>query len=155
MTGVDAVLTIVPLTWVVTWPFSLSDKSLERPKSATFAFKCSSNRMLFDFMSLWMMGGSASSCRYARPLAEPSATLSLLLQSNLIPDFPAYGSDCWMVSLFISVSYVVRWRNGSSIRTWQRFLETPIGNILIYQHLFTQLKAETQEAHDIFMVNPW
>lgn len=51
------------MTWVLTWPLSVSDTSLERPKSATLAVRCSSMRMLLDLTSLWMMGGSASSWR--------------------------------------------------------------------------------------------
>jgi hypothetical protein len=86
-------LTIVPLTWVETWPFSLSDTSLERPKSATFAVKLSSSKILVDFTSLWIMGGLANSCKYASPLAEPRAIRSLLFQSSWYPDFPAIHID--------------------------------------------------------------
>nr|GMD47162.1 hypothetical protein PHYPA_001035 [Ipomoea batatas] len=62
-------LTNVPLTWVLTCPLPASPKSFERPKSATLAFKLSSSKMLLDLTSLCMMGGSASSCKYAKPLA--------------------------------------------------------------------------------------
>lgn len=87
-------LTNVPLTWVETCPFSLSDTSLDKPKSATFAVKFSSNNILVDFTSLWIMGGLASSCKYASPLAEPRAMRSLLFQSRWISDLPATHIDC-------------------------------------------------------------
>ena len=40
------------------------------------------------FMSLWMMGGVTSSWRYARPLAEPSAIISLRRQFIREPPRP-------------------------------------------------------------------
>lgn len=86
-------LTSVPLTWVETWPFSLSDTSLDKPKSATFAVKFSSSKILVDFTSLWIMGGLASSCKYASPLAEPRAMRSLLFQSRWMSDLPATHID--------------------------------------------------------------
>lgn len=45
--------------------------------------------MLFDLMSLCMIVGFASSCKYAKPLAASRAILSLHIQLNWIPDFPA------------------------------------------------------------------
>ena len=57
----DFLLTIVPFTCVVTCVFSGSPTILERPKSATLAVRFSSSNILFDLMSLCIIGGSASS----------------------------------------------------------------------------------------------
>ena len=44
---------------------------LARPKSQTLGSKLSSNRMLLDFMSRWMIWGTKPSCRNESPRAEP------------------------------------------------------------------------------------
>lgn len=79
---------MVPLTWVVTWVILSSLSGLDSPKSATFATKRWSNKILLVLTSLCMMGGSARSCKYCNPLAAPSAICNLCIQSNWIPDLP-------------------------------------------------------------------
>jgi len=76
-------LTGVPFTTVDTWPGKLpsisgTGASLDSPKSATFAMNFESNNMLLALTSLWKIGGSASVCRYTRPLADPRAIFNLM-----------------------------------------------------------------------------
>jgi hypothetical protein len=49
------------------------DMSLASPKSDTTAVQSPSKSTLLDVKSRWMMGGDASSCRYASALADWAA----------------------------------------------------------------------------------
>jgi hypothetical protein len=74
---------MVPLMVGLSLPVLSSGTNTESPKSATLAFIFLSSSMLHDFTSLWIMGGSALSCKYAKPRAAPRATRSLLSQSKV------------------------------------------------------------------------
>lgn len=70
----------VPAMAVVKWVCS-SGQSFASPKSEILASRLASRRMLLALMSLWMMRGAISSCRYARPRAVPTAMLKRVGQS--------------------------------------------------------------------------
>ncbi len=146
-------LTMVPFTWVVTWPLPSWFRGLERPKSETFVWRFPSRRMLLDFISLCTIGGSASSCRYAMPFAAPSTTRSRLFQSRRTPDFPE--KDVSRICLFsqrrIADSVMHNWTYG---HTCEAVLECAIGHILIDQHLLTLVKAKSHKADKVLVMNP-
>ena len=57
----------VPTTFVETWVPPSPGKTLDRPKSASLAWKFSSNKMFVDFTSRWIIGGLQPLCKYSNP----------------------------------------------------------------------------------------
>lgn len=72
----------VPMTRVEMCLFPSSNAVRAKPKSETFGVKSCSNKMLLDLKSLCMTLGLESSCKYARPLAAPSAIFTREPQSS-------------------------------------------------------------------------
>lgn len=93
----------VPATNVETWVLFGCIK-VANPKSETRASIFSSNNMLLDLMSLWIMRGMQSWWRYDIPLAAPAAILYLVGQSKnfLSLDLPA---SLWTLQLETQLSF--------------------------------------------------
>lgn len=72
----------VPITLVVTWLLSPTGPSFARPKSANFALKLPSKRIFDALRSRYITGGLATSCKYSRPLAAPTATFIRVCQDS-------------------------------------------------------------------------
>jgi hypothetical protein len=60
---------------------------LASPKSAILASRLRSRRTLLALMSLWMILGVTSKCKYASPRAVPKAMLKRVRQSISIASF--------------------------------------------------------------------
>lgn len=79
----------------------------------TFALQFSSNSTLVDLTSLCKIRGAAASWRYSKPLAAPSAIVTLRPQSKVFPEAPSRQSlrlPLDMYSNTSSLSVYFPWR---------------------------------------------
>jgi len=67
--------------WATITPLKGHFCKFRNPKVSNFWFISSSSKMSLDLISLWIIGGEPSSCRYAIPFASPRAILYLWYKS--------------------------------------------------------------------------